>query len=125
MARCSIPTCQEGVSAVAFSLQTHGLACRAARLNALFSAVAQVIRTGGLDDLLLNRSWDLCCDSAEHRSEHMLSSAVSGICKNALSGRRLFTGSFQHCTSRASGIDPEALEIQKQDDWCMNAGSPD
>ncbi|CAE7277725.1 unnamed protein product [Symbiodinium sp. CCMP2592] len=37
-----------------------------------------VIRTGGLDDLLLNRSWDLCC------------------------------------------IDPEALEIQKQDDWCMN-----
>eukprot|EP00439_Symbiodinium_sp_Y106_P013456 s907_g1.t3 len=40
--------------------------------------VNEVIRTGGLDDLLLNRSWDLCC------------------------------------------IDPEALEIQKQDDWCMN-----
>eukprot|EP00435_Cladocopium_sp_Y103_P075673 s11_g62.t1 len=40
--------------------------------------VNEVIKTGGLDDLLLNRSWELCC------------------------------------------IDPEALEIQKADDWFLN-----
>ncbi|CAJ1389518.1 unnamed protein product [Effrenium voratum] len=40
--------------------------------------VNEVIRTGGLDDLLLNRSWELCC------------------------------------------IDPEALEIQKAEDWYMS-----
>jgi len=40
--------------------------------------VNEVIKTGGLDDLLLNRSWELCC------------------------------------------IDPEALEIQKAEDWFLN-----
>jgi len=43
--------------------------------------VNEVIKTGGLDDLLLNRSWELCC------------------------------------------IDPEALEIQKADDWFLNVYS--